>query len=290
MSTARTLVVTCAGWGVYVTWSWFLTAPLASAPASTASTASTTSALSTSLAKSDPSPPAVAAHLVGIVESMEESGSKTVAEAADRLSRIDWLAVKIRQRQPASEPRWLAEGMLQSGPNGCTRLVMSYKSGDRETHSSEMICDGRVLAQVIHHPGQGPEIAGWELPKSPAAREEMLNKYGCGGPHALLKHLAGRVTTWTVAHVREGDRDLVQTTGIVIEDAPKPVLGQKVPPARKLVRLSFEPGTLWLARVEWWSDAPDAGGQLLWEQEYLEPHIGEALSLDECMKAFSYSR
>jgi hypothetical protein len=285
MSTARTLVVTCAGWGVYVTWSWFLTAPLASAPASTAST---TSALSTSFAKSDPSPPTVAAHLVGIVEPIEESGSKTVAEAADRLSRIDWLAVKIRQRQPASEPRWLAEGMLQSGPNGCTRLVMSYKSGDRETHSSEMICDGRVLAQVIHHPGQGPEIAGWELPKSPAAREEMLNKYGCGGPHALLNHLASRVTTWTVAHVRQGDRDHVQTTGVFLEDAPKDAMGRKLAPQRKVVRLSFEAATLWLDRLEWWSDAPDAGGQLLWEQEYLEPRIGEALSLEECARLFSY--
>jgi hypothetical protein len=287
MSTARTLIATVAGWGVYVTWSWFLTAPLASAPAATTSARP---ALPASVAETNPSPPAVVAHLAGTVEVLETSGSKIVAEATDRLSRVDWLAVKIRQRQPAAEPRWLAEGTLQRGPNGCTRLVMSYRSGDRETHSSEMICDGKVLAQVIHHPGTGPEISGWELPKSEERREEMLNKYGCGGPLALLRHLSSHVSSWTVTHVRQGDHDLLQATGDVIEDAPKGILGKTAAPQRKVVRLSLEPATLWLSRVEWWSDTPDAGGQLLWEQEYLEPRIGEALSLEECVKAFSYSK
>jgi hypothetical protein len=230
----------------------------------------------------------MAAHLVGTIEPVDNSGPQIIADAADRLRRIEWLSVKIRQRQPAAEPRWLAEGSLQRGPNGCTRLVMSYRSGDRETHSSEMICDGRVLAEVIHRPGTGPEIAGWELPKSPAGREEMLNKYGCGGPHALLRHLASQVPSWTVAHVRQGDRELVQTTGVFFEEAPKQTMGKKLPPTRKVIRLSFEAGTLWLDKVEWWSDLPDAGGQLLWEQEYLEPHINEALSLEECANAFSY--
>ena len=285
MSTARTLLVTCAGWGVYVTGTWFLTAPLASAPAMTTSARPP---LSTPLSAPDPAPTTVAAHLAGTIEPIEMSGPQTIAEAADRLSRIDWLAVKIRQRQPAAEPRWIAEGTLQRGPNGCTRLVMSYRSGDRETHSSEMICDGRVLAQVIHHPGTGPEIAGWELPKSPEGREEMLNKYGCGGPHALLRHLASQVSSWTVAHVRQGDRELVQTTGVFFEEDSKQPMGKKLPPTRKVVRLAFEAGTLWLDKVEWWSDLPDAGGQLMWEQEYLEPRIGEALSLAECERVFSY--
>ena len=279
-STARTLIATCAGWGVYVTWSWFLTAPLASAPAST------TSARPAPAESIVETPSAPAAQLAGIVESID-AGPKVIAEALERLSSVDWLAVKIRTRQPAAEPRSLTEGTLQRGPNGCTRLVMSYRSGDRETHSSEIICDGRVLAQVIHR-SSGDDIASWDLPKSAAGREKMLDKYGCGGPVGVLRLLSARVTKWSVAHVRLGDRDLVQTTGDFVEEPTKLATAHKLPPARKVVRLSLDAATLWPHRVEWWSDAPDAGGQLLWEQEYLEPRLGEALSLEECGRVFSY--
>jgi hypothetical protein len=279
-SAARTLIATCAGWGVYVTWSWFLTAPLASAPAAT------TSARPALVAETAPASPTPAAQLAGIVESID-AGPKVVAEALERLSSVEWLAVKIRTRQPAAEPRALTEGTLQRGPNGCTRLVMSYRSGDRETHTSEIICDGRVLAQVIHR-SSGDDISSWDLPKSDAGRDKMLDKYGCGGPVGVLRLLSARVTTWSMAHVRQGDRDLVQTTGEFVEEPTKQGAAHKLPPARKTVRLSLDAATLWPCRVEWWSDAPDAGGQLLWEQEYLEPRLGEALSLEECGRVFSY--
>ena len=192
----------------------------------------------------------------------------------DRLAQVDWLAVKIRQRRPGTDAKWLAEGTLQRGPNGCSRLTMSYRSGASETHSSEMISDGRVLAQVIHRPGKEPGNRQLGVVGIHGKREELLDKYGCGGPYALLRHLAGRVATWQLGHVRQGDRVLVQTTGEFV-DQPDKVTAQ-----RRVVRLSFDAATFWLERVEWWSDQPESGGRLLWNQEYLEPRIGEALSLE----------
>jgi hypothetical protein len=232
-------------------------------------------------------PAAPTAQLVGI-EPIESTGASVVADAVERHARVDWLAVKIRQRQSGTEPHWTAEGILQRGPNGCTRLTMSYRNGDNQTHSSEMICDGRVLAQVIHRPGRGPEINGWELPATAEGREEILNKYGCGGPSALLRHLAGRIPKWEVRRLRQGDRLRVQTTGVLVEQPEKETFSGKIPAQKKVIRLSFDASTLWLDRVEWWSDLPEAGGRLLWEQEYLDPRIGQALSLEECARVFSY--
>ena len=75
----------------------------------------------------------------------------------------------------------------------------------------------------------------------------MLDKYGCGGPIGVLRLLSAGVKTWSVARVRQGDRDLVQTTGEFVEEAPKQANGHKSPPSRKVVRLSLDAETLLMA-------------------------------------------
>jgi hypothetical protein len=257
MALGRTLLASCAGWAAFLGIGWSSTQFLSSAT---------------------PTPPPPPPRLVGIIEPVE-SGSETIlADAIRQLEKNPWLAVEIHQRK-TDQGKWSAEGALQRGPNGCARLELTIRSGELPPSRCTMVSDGRVLAQVIAVADRKPDINGWQLPTGDD-REVMLTRYGCGGPLPVLRRLAKSVTTWDVRHRRVDERVFVEVTGILAGGAD--------PDGSRVARLTFDPRTSWLERVEWWSDPPESGGKLVFEQEYRQPRLGRELSIEECARVFSY--
>ena len=189
--------------------------------------------------------------------------------AIGRLQEVRWLNVRIHQAKHGGPRPWTSRGTLHRGPDGCARLDLVFETANAGAVQSLIVSDGGSLAEVAIRAGSPPDVLGSKLPTDPAARDLVLDQYGCGGPIAVLKQLRKQVARWTL----EVGPDDLTLRGVLAEASD----------GCRDVRVRMD-GTLWPTRVEW----RKATGGLLSEVEYRRPVIDEAPTVEQCGKLFTY--
>ncbi len=210
------------------------------------------------------------------------SAHELVRKAIDKLDarKTPWLKTKIRQTMSDPECGCVAEGMLQRGPNQCARLSM--RTGARRW---TVVSDGEVAAHVLECDEASAKVNVEQLParsESTAEREAFLTAKGCGGPLAMLQKLLPFLEN---AKLQTG----------LLDDAPVIQIHFDVNPSDKTMTIParhanvyLDARTLWPWRVEWWG--PDNENRLrsILRIEFLEPELNRELSVEECVRVFSY--
>jgi hypothetical protein len=222
------------------------------------------------------------------------SASSLLDRAVARLApaRLTWLKVTLWQRMAGSDVPFESEGTLQLGPQHCARLDLSVRTGAIASRWL-VVSDGNAVAHVVQL-GAGaakvksqllkPAVEHGQAPPPPAG--QTLRELGCGGPHALLVDLRGRMRDLTAQTGRLDAKPLVRVHGRLDAAQLAPHAGTAV--AADFCYVYLEAQTLWPARLEWWGHDVKASPRLLLEMEFRRPELNRPLSLDECIRAFSY--
>src|SRR5262245_54034865 len=110
-----------------------------------------------------------------------------------------WLRVKFRQTINDGRSQFIAEGVLQRGPDQCARLEMDVIRNDSRARLT-MVSDGGVFAKVLAMPNTAESVAVEHLPpaEKTSKREDFLTRHGCGGPTALLRLLRTQMQAATL--------------------------------------------------------------------------------------------
>jgi len=201
------------------------------------------------------------------------------------LTDVRWLNVAIWQRLHDDDVGFESEARLQLGPEQCARLESEVRVGTARCRTL-VVSDGHAAAEV-QRVGDGKErVRGSYLPErtKSAARERWLRDRGCSGPVPLLAELRAGVSNWRVdAGVRNG-RSMMRLQG-ELDQSRLPAAAAQTSTARWCT-LYLDAETLWPARIEWRTSA--APGSLYLEMEFREPTLNQALSPEECGRAFTY--
>jgi hypothetical protein len=216
--------------------------------------------------------------------SSDFDGAALLNRSLAALKDVRWLNVAIWQRLHDDEVGFESEARLQLGPEHCARLESEVRVGAARCRTL-VVSDGHAAAEV-QRVGDAPErVRGSYLPERTmgAARERWLRDKGCSGPAPLLAELRAGVASWRVdAGVRNG-RSMVRLQG-ELDASRLPAAAQTAISARSCT-LYLDAETLWPARIEWRTP-----GGLYLEMEFREPTLNQALSPEECARAFTYQR
>ena len=207
--------------------------------------------------------------------------------------RTAWLKTKIRQTMTDADSNFVAEGFLQRGPNHCAHLEMDIVTGGKQGRLL-IVSDGEIIAQVSEVPGADPTTDVANFPnavegspsKKLAVKEKFLCGKSCGGPGALLEllqpHLQNARLQTGILH----KTPVIQIKGDLNANWASANVGTKTPVQQACVYLDAK--TLWPQRIEWWGvDMTNSPRRVLCI-EFLEPEFLRELSIDECVRMFSY--
>jgi hypothetical protein len=195
--------------------------------------------------------------------------------AADKLS---WLRMRIWQRSTEERNAFESDGTLDLGPGECARLEMRIRTPAGSARLLT-VCDGHILAHAIQRAGSSADVATDALPDGDdrAARRNLLEERGCGGPASLLSQL------------RKDLHDIRVQTGM-LKKLPviqlKGHLGAK--DSHEYAALYLDAQNLWPHRVEWWQRDKQRGWRLQRQLEFRSPELNHARSRDECVHLFTY--
>jgi hypothetical protein len=206
--------------------------------------------------------------------------------------RTPWLKTKIRQTMCDVDSTFVAEGYLQRGPNHCARLEMDILSGGKKGRLI-VVSDGELIAQVNELPGMPAKvdvhklsITGQPRDDESTLKHKHLSDKSCGGPATLLAQLRRQLQN---ARLQTG---LLQKTPVIqikgdLEPAAMSVCAGVKRTVRQ-ARVYLDAKTLWPHHVEWWGgDNVETPGLVL-RIEFLDPQLNRELSVDECVRLFSY--
>lgn len=249
-----------------------------------------------------PAPPAEPAKIAFVPQSIaldaDIIGSgidarQLLQKAIDRLTgpKIAWLKTKIRQTMTDTGSNFVAEGILQRGPNHCARLTMDIATGGQKRRLL-VVSDGEIVAQVREASGAAPSVTVESMPSPEdetiiaAAREAFLTEKSCGGPRAILAQLH--------QHLQNGKLQ----TGLLDRAPVIQIKGEMAPTAKTTCACTMSPlhyayvyldaGTLWPHCIEWWGTDKEGTPRRVLRVEFLESDVGRELSEAECAKVFSY--
>jgi hypothetical protein len=238
----------------------------------------------------DPAP-AFVAQPVALAPELE-AAKLTVGAVLDRTierlspARLRWLKVDLWQRTRDGERAFESLGTLQLGPNHCARLDLTIRTGSM-TGQWLVVSDGHALAHVVQLGSDPPTVDSRLLAPAPDSKRspgDVLREHGCGGPYPLLRDLRARCQDVAMQTGRLQNRDWVRIKGRL---AAAPTASEPVAAAlADFCYLYLDAQTLWPGRVEWW--ARGTTPRLLLEMEFRDPQVNRELSLDECIRAFSY--
>ena len=213
--------------------------------------------------------------------------------AVDRLSpeRIRWLHVHLRQQMGTSAAAFESEGTLQLGPDHCVRLDLTVRTGVIPARRL-VVSDGRAVAEVTQL-GFGPPRATTRLlgpvsapsTQSPEPPAEALCQLGCGGPYPLLKDLQTRLRALAAETGVWQRSSVVRLRGVL---AAGPTGVATSPVAADFCYLYLDAQSLWPHRLEWWGTGSKQLARPVLALEFTDPQVNRPLSLDECVRVFSY--
>jgi hypothetical protein len=197
-----------------------------------------------------------------------------------------WLKTKIRQTMTDEASSFVAEGVLQRGPNHCAHLQMETDALGKKRRLL-VVSDGEVVAQVRQVPGAEDVV---EVVKVPAgdvrSRETFLVAKSCGGPRPVLESLQKNLKDGRLQTGLLHDVPVIVIKGEFESDVKGICAGVATPVKSATIYLDAK--SLWPVRLEWWGvDSKKAPRRVLCI-EFLEPELNRELSLDECVKVFSY--
>ena len=233
---------------------------------------------------------------IGLAPELTAASPDTLMNlAVDRLSpqRMPWLRVRLRQWMHSMETRFDAEGTLQLGPDHCARLDLAVHVG-RMSSRSLVVSDGQAVAQVVQVGAAEPSIttrllvepaesAEGQVTKTP---EQTLRELGCGGPYPLLKDLRTRLRALTAQTGLSEGRPVIRLHGRAY--GPQTALGLTSAIAAEFCYLYFDAQSLWPNRLEWWGTDSKRVERLVLAMDFLDPQVNRPLSLEECVRVFSY--
>jgi hypothetical protein len=220
--------------------------------------------------------------------------------AVERLApaRLSWLKLVLWQRMTGGDVHFESEGTLQLGPQHCARLDLNVRT-EATAGRWLVVSDGNAVAHVVQLGSAAPTVTSKLLkppgqPATPPA--QTLRDLGCGGPRALLEDLRGRLRDVTAQTGRLDGQPMVRLYGRhdngqlaahggTVHGAT--VHGGTAVPA-DFCYLYLDAQSLWPARIEWWGRQSRPVPGLLLEMEFRRPELNRPLSLDECIRAFSY--
>jgi hypothetical protein len=197
-----------------------------------------------------------------------------------------WLKTKVRQTMARPDSTFVAEGILQRGPNHCARLELSVVSNGQRGRVL-VVSDGVLLARVCTVPGEkrAPSAELLPAPGDSAARDEFLTARSCGGPLAVLRQLHAHLRSGKLQTGRLDDRAVIQVTGAMDPEA-KCCAGFSIPAHQVCAYLDAR--TLWPCRVEWHGRAKAGAPRQMLAVEFHDPETDRELSAAECTRLFSY--
>jgi len=222
----------------------------------------------------------------------DQHGSSTGLDGATLLNRslatlkdVRWLNVAIWQRLHDDDVGFESEARLQLGPEHCARLESEVRVGAARCRTL-VVSDGHAAAEVQRVGDDKQRVRGSYLPErtKTAARERWLRDKGCSGPAPLLAELRAGVPNWHVdAGVRNG-RSVMRLQGEL--DQSRLPAAAKTNVGARWCTLYLDAETLWPARIEWRTSPAPVG--LYLEMEFREATLNQALSPEECARAFTY--
>jgi hypothetical protein len=213
-------------------------------------------------------------------------GAAVLDRSLAALKDVRWLNVAIWQRLHDHEVGYEAEAHLQLGPEHCARLESEVRVGGARCRTL-VVSDGRAAAEV-QRAGDGPErVRGAYLPDrtNRAARDRWLRDKGCSGPAPLLAELRAGVSNWRVDTGMRNGKSVVRLQGEL--DPSRLRAAVQTALSARFCTLYLDAATLWPMRIEWRTGAA-LSASLYLEMEFREPTLDQALSPEECARAFTY--
>ena len=200
--------------------------------------------------------------------------------ALDRIGpeKVRWLKVHLRQHMETAETAFDAEGTLQLGPDRCARLEMNVNTGGKRSRSL-VVSDGHAVAQATESGSGPPNITTGLL------GDRRLEELGCGGPYPLLKELRNRLASLKAEIGLLQRRPVVRIGGRLAKKSPG---ADAMPPLADFCYLYLDAQSLWPGRLEWWGSDAKQNARPVLAMEFTDPEVNRALSLDECVRVFSY--
>jgi hypothetical protein len=218
-------------------------------------------------------------------------------------NRVSWMDLKLWQRVNVQGLSYETEGHFLTGPDERMRLDLSTRLGETVSEA-RVVCDGKTLwhAKRVAGGAWNP-ITKVELPEVHKAlnrpgvntkiTDALVRQHSFGGVYPLLAGLRQQMRWVRREEVRRGEREFIKLTG-VWDDAVALAFtpdGQAWPQGlARQCRLYLDPRTFWPCRIEWWGpDAPRYGEVPLLQMEFREPRLNDALSPEQCARAFHFN-
>ena len=218
--------------------------------------------------------------------------TRLLEKALEKLGepRTAWMKTKIRQTISDADSNFVAAGFLQRGPNHCARLEMNVGKQGR----LRVVSDGEVVAQVRNIPGKAPDVVVERFPAASAdsadhisaAKEKYLCGKSCGGPAALLQQLHKHLHNAKLQTGLLQGKAVIQVKG-EIDSGATPMCAATTIPVR-YAYIYLDAKSLWPHRLEWWGRDKTNALRSVLTLEFLEPQIDQELSVETCMRMFSY--
>jgi hypothetical protein len=213
--------------------------------------------------------------------------------AMERLApqRVSWLNMKLWQRMAEGELAFESDGTLQLGPRYCARLEITVRGGGLLGRRL-VVSDGHALAHVTQFGNDEPTedfrlVAPPPTPEQPTpiSPEAHLWDLACGGPHALLVQLRARLKDITGETGRLQGRPVIRLQGRLDTATAAP---HGTAARADFCYVYLDAHMLWPGRLEWWVADRDHRPRLVLEMEFRDPQVNEPLSVQDCIRAFTY--
>ena len=211
--------------------------------------------------------------------------------AALSVERTTWLKTTIRQTMTDAASTFVAEGFLQRGPDQCAHLEMEITANGQRAKLL-IVSDGGVIATVKKLPHTTAEVVVTHLlPEGDATstddravKENNLNDTGCGGPAVLLEQLRQHLQDPRLQTGLLDGKPVIQIKG-ELNAVKLPAFASTSTPIR-FAAIYLDAKTLWPHQIEWWGE--QHAGQPILQIEFRDPELNRELSLEDCVRLFSY--
>ena len=204
---------------------------------------------------------------------------------------IRWQSMTILQRARTDDVAFEARATLMRGPKHCARLETTLQAGGTPGRVL-VVCDGVVLGRLVGGAGKETLASSTALPTFSDSdlatlyeREKVLVANGCGGPHALLVDLKSRLLGLRFDSGLIGAIAVFRLNGSFDGERKLDSQGVGLLAPAHSCSVYLDVNTLLPVRIEWHG----ARGVVL-ELEYRDVRLNEALTHEQCVRAFTLSQ
>ncbi len=238
----------------------------------------------------------------------DQAATKFFRDSIQRLDpeRIGWMETTFWQQADVQGLTFQAEGKYLAAPDHRLRLDLHVHVGEASGRL-EQVSDGTNLWEAIQV-GSSPRLvthkvdikqvfAALKSEKEGAeVRSAFLRSQCFDGLVPLLKGIQDRMIITRQEKTRHAGKEMTRLTAVWSPDVENMVTrgGQPWPPY--LVRRCYvyfaplgDKKVQWPYRVEWWGPAPPGTGDaLIWQMEFRDPKVGQAMAADRLAREFHF--